>query len=61
MPTTDRASRHTRLFALIHQQARAEYTALRLERRSRRPLADPDRFIAVAARSWSGRSESARP
>ena len=61
MPTTDHASRHVRLFALIHQQARAEYTALRLERRARRPLADPDRFIAMAARSWSGPSEAARP
>ncbi len=61
MPTTDRTSRHARLFALIHQQARAEHTALRLERRSRRPLADPDRFMAMAARSWSGPSEPARP
>lgn len=56
MPPTDIACRHARLFALIHQQARAEYTALRLERRSRRPLADPDRFLAMAVRSWSGPS-----
>ncbi|GAA6198863.1 hypothetical protein [Aquicoccus sp. SU-CL01552] len=60
MPTTDRASRHTRLFVLIHQQARAEYTALRLERRSRQPLDDPDRFMAMAARSWSGPSDVVR-
>jgi len=59
MPTTDRVRRHARLFALIHQQARAEYTALRLQRRAMRPLADPERFIAMAARSWSGRSEAA--
>ena len=53
MTAEDTASRHTRLFALIHQQARAEYTALRLERRTKRPLADPHQFMAIAARSWT--------
>ena len=60
MPTTESVRRHARLFALIHQQARAEYTALRLERRSKRPLADPDRFIKMATRSWSGPPKPAR-
>lgn len=59
-PTT--ASRHSRLFALIHQQARSEYTALRLKRRADRPVArlDADLLIAVAAKSWAGPAQAAR-
>lgn len=61
MPALDTASRHARLFALIHQQARAEYTSLRLKRRADRGLTRPhaDRLMAVAARSWSGPAEAA--
>lgn len=60
MTTEDAASRHTRLFALIHQQARAEYAALRLERRSNRPPAEPDLFMAIAARSWTAPPQATR-
>lgn len=47
--------RHARLFALIHQQARAEYTALRLQRRSRRAPVEAEITVlmALAARSWT--------
>jgi len=55
MPTADALDRHARLFVLIHQQARAEYTALRLQRRERRPLptSQSEALIALAARSWA--------
>lgn len=64
MPTDDTARRHARLFSLIHQQARAEYTALRLKRRADRPLTRPDAdlLMAVAVKSWSaGAGRPARP
>ena len=55
MTTAETAQRHARLFELIHQQARADYTALRLKRRAdRRPtVPDTDMLIAQAARSWA--------
>ncbi len=54
MPLNDTSDRHARLFALIHQQARAKHTALRLRRLSKRPLPAPDseRLMILAARSW---------
>ncbi|TDK45052.1 hypothetical protein [Antarcticimicrobium luteum] len=60
MHTDETPCRHARLFALIHQQARAEYTALRLVRRSKRPLAEPTtaRLLTQAARSWSDPAQS---
>ena len=62
MPTDDTASRHARLFALIHQQARSDYTALRLKRRAERPLTRPDAdlLMAVAAKSWGAPMQAAR-
>lgn len=63
-PTLDpmTASRHSRLFALIHQQARSEYTALRLKRQADRPVARPDAdlLMAVAAKSWASPARAAR-